>query len=580
MTDQERYQITSNDYADLLIEYNGNMDVFKYYPSGSINYINEDFAILHIPVYNMTQDSISKYGYFSIPTCFGLLSVCQNTSYEADSLPNDPPQNELTGQGVLIGFIDTGIDYTNPVFLTSENTTRILSLWDQTVDSDRYPEGFYYGTEYSRDRINEALAVPDPLSVVPSLDEIGHGTALAGVAAGSPEDQHSFSGIAPDADFLIVKLKQAKPYLKEFFIIPENAICYQENDIVLGVKYLFQTAKRLNRPLVICLGIGTGQSDHTGNRIISRYLAAVGAVTGNAIIVSAGNEGNRRHHYYGAIEVPLDTDNVFLNVGKDEPGFSMQFRSTSPNQFWFDIYAPTGEFVVTIPPIHNKTLVYHYKDTTLVVDNSLLEPQTNTQLMVFRIRKPAAGIWRLYTYNKLESLPMQFHLWLPIQDFISKSTFFYRSDNYTTITAPGNQLRLICSTAYNPADKTLYYYASKGFTINNEPKPDLTAPGVDIVSPTTNNHFAASTGTSISAAYIAGVTALILEWGIVRGHYTKMNTANIKRLLIQGADRDPLITYPSPDWGYGILNITKVVNSLTMLLPNTTSAIPPSPYLS
>jgi subtilisin family serine protease len=255
----------------------------------------------------------------------------------------------------------------------------------------------------------------------------------------------------------------------------------------------------------------------------------------------------------------------------------MQFRSTSPNQFWFDIYAPTGEFAVTIPPVPNRTLVYQYQDTTLVVDNCLLEPQTNTQFMVFRIRNPVAGIWRLYAYSKTESLPMQFHLWLPIQDFISKSTFFYRADNYTTITAPGNQLRLICITAYNPADKTLYYYASKGFTINNEPKPDLTAPGVDILSPTANSQFAPSTGTSISAAYMAGVTALVLEWGIVRGYYTRMNTATVKRLLIQGADRDPSITYPSPDWGYGILNITKVINSLTMFLQNTPS---PSPYLT
>lgn len=568
MTDAERYQITSNDYADLLIEYNGNMDVFKYYPSGTINFINRDFAVLHIPVYFMTEDSINRYGYFSIPTCFGLLSSCQDTSYEAVE-KKDTTQDILTGQGVLIGIIDTGIDYRNPVFMNSDNTTRIVSIWDQTIESDNYPEGFYYGTEYSREQINEALKNPAPLTVVPSTDDLGHGTALAGVAAGSPDSQSGFSGVAPGAEFIIVKLKSAKPYLKEFFIIPENAICYQENDIIFGVKYLSQIAGSLNRPLVISLGIGTGQSDHTGNRIISRYLGTLSNDTGNSVVVSAGNEGNRKHHYYGNINNPLNSDNVFLNVGKNEPGFSMQFRSTSPNLFRIRLYAPTGDFIAAIPTDSNRTLVYTYQDTTIIVDSQLQEPLTSTQFIVFRIRSPIPGIWRLYTYGNSDGLPMNFHLWLPIHGFIQKSTFFYRSSNNTTITAPGNQIDLTCVTAYDQRNRTLYYYASKGFTISDYPKPDLAAPGVNILSPSLNNQFVNSTGTSISAAYTAGVAAIMLEWGIVKGHYPKMNNAIIKRLLIQGADRDPALTYPNPDWGYGTLNIRKVIELLYILLENT-----------
>lgn len=567
MTDAERYQITSNDYADLLIEYNGNMNVFNYYPDGTINFIDRNYAVLHIPAYNMTQDSIHKYGYFSIPSCFGLLSSCQNISYDAIRQKN-LPQDTLTGQGVLIGIIDTGIDYQNPVFKDAENATRIASIWDQTIDSDKYPDGFYYGTEYSREQINEALNSPDPANVVPSTDELGHGTTLAGVAAGSPDSQNGFSGVAPGAEFLIVKLKLAKPYLKEFFIIPENAICYQENDIILGAKYLAQTAKKLNRPLVISLGIGTGQSDHTGNRIISRYLSRLGDTAGNSVIVSAGNEGNRRHHYLGDINNPFRSDNVFLNVGKDEPGFSMQFRSTSPNQYWINVYAPSGEFITTISPGPVNTQVSEYQGTTIIVDNQLQEPLSSTQFTVFRISKPVAGIWRLYIYGNSDGLPMNFHLWLPIHNFIKKSTFFYRSNNNTTITTPGNQSDLICVTAYDPLIGTLYYFASKGFTINDYPKPDLTAPGVNILSPALNNQFINSSGTSISAAYTAGVAAMMFEWCIVQGLYPFMNNAVIKKLLIQGADRKPELTYPNPDWGYGTVNIEKVLELLKILLRN------------
>ncbi|MGB8453128.1 MAG: S8 family peptidase [Anaerocolumna sp.] len=564
MTAADRYQIISNDYADLLIEYNDNMDVFEHYPTGSINIINRDFAILHIPEYNMTQDSISKFGYFSIPTCFGLLSSCQSTSFKVTG-NDDASLQELTGQGVLVGFIDTGVDYRNPAFIDSFNTTRIISIWDQSIESSNYPEGFYYGTEYNRDQINQALLSNDPLSIVPSMDELGHGTALAGVTAGSPHYENGFSGVAPDAEYIIVKLKLAKPYLKEFFVIPETAVCYQENDIIMGVKYIYQMAASINRPLVICLGIGTGQSDHTGNRVVSRYLATVSENIGNAAVVSAGNEGNRRHHYYGEIISPVSSDNVFLNIRKNDPGFSMQFRSISPNQFWIDLYSPTGAFVAAIPPVSSNTMVFSYQQTSIIVDSQLQEPQANTHFIVFRIRNPIAGIWRLYIYEKTAGLPMQFHIWLPISDFIKKSTFFYRSNNNTTITAPGNQLRLICATAFNPENRTLYYYASKGFTISNHPKPDLAAPGVNILSPALNNQFTGNTGTSISAAYTAGIAALLMEWGITRNNYTKMNTPIIKRILIQGAVRDPALTYPNPDWGYGMIDISNINGIIELL---------------
>ncbi len=567
MTEAERYQITSNDYADLLIEYNGDMDVFNNYPSGSVNFIDQDFAVLHIPEYNMTQDSISKFGYFSIPTCFGLLFVSQNPSAKV-SRQTVAPESELTGQGVLVGFIDTGIDYLNPAFIHTDNTSRIVSIWDQTIESGTYPEGFYYGTEYGRDRINEALVSPDPLSVVPSMDELGHGTALAGVAAGSVSFEYGFSGVAPNADFVIVKLKQAKLYLKQFFLIPEDAVCYQENDVIMGVKYLTQVAEQLNKPLVICLGIGTGQSDHTGNRIVSRYLAAAGLNMGNSVIVSAGNEGNRRHHYYGNVIPPASSDTVFLNVSEDEPGFSMQFRSTSPNQFWIDLYAPTGDFIATIPPPPHNTLVLTYQDTSIIVDSHHQEPQTGTQFIVFRIRNPMAGTWRLNIYGNTGDLAMQFHLWLPIHNFIKEDTFFFNSSNNTTITAPGNQTDLVCATAYDPANQTLYFFASRGFTITNYPKPDLTAPGVNILSPSLNNQYVSSTGTSISAAYTAGAAALIMEWSIVRGYYPRMNNVIIRRILQQGASRDPSLTYPNPDWGYGILDLEKIDEILNLLLIN------------
>ncbi len=146
----------------------------------------------------------------------------------------------MQGEGVIIGFIDTGIDYQHSAFLKDDKTTRILSIWDQSIDSSNHPSGFLYGTEYKSEEINDALKNEDPLSIVPSTDLIGHGTMIAGVAAGSPAPEYEFSGTAPKADLLIVKLKEAKTYLKDFYVIPRLANAYQETDILLGIKYLEQ----------------------------------------------------------------------------------------------------------------------------------------------------------------------------------------------------------------------------------------------------------------------------------------------------------------------------------------------------
>ena len=148
------------------------------------------------------------------------------------------PVFNLRGQGVLIGIIDTGVDYTNPIFKYADNTTRIVSIWDQTIVSDNPPAGMGYGTEYTREQINQALQSEDPLSVVPSTDDNGHGTMVAGIAGGNQVPESNFYGIATDAEYIVVKLKPAKQFLRDFFFIAENAVCFQETDILLSLLYV------------------------------------------------------------------------------------------------------------------------------------------------------------------------------------------------------------------------------------------------------------------------------------------------------------------------------------------------------
>ncbi|QHQ60162.1 S8 family serine peptidase [Anaerocolumna sedimenticola] len=330
MSDEEKYKIISNAYADFLIEYNNDVTRFAAFPNSSVNYINKKYAVIHMPVSNMTPDSISKYGYSALPGCYGLLSAPGYNSTGIDKIRNIPDLL-LRGRGILIGFVDTGIEYTHPAFKNIDNTTRIISLWDQTIDSaNHYPEGFFYGTEYNRNLINQAIKSDNPLAIVPSTDENGHGTMLAGVAAGTPVEEYGFIGVVPSADLVIVKLKPAKPYLKTFLAIPEEAICYQENDIILGVKYLTQVAERLKRPIAICIGLGSSGGDHGGSGMLSQYLSSICENPRTAVIVSAGNEGNTGHHYFGERKPNMNPDNVEFIVANDVSGFSMEFWGFLP----------------------------------------------------------------------------------------------------------------------------------------------------------------------------------------------------------------------------------------------------------
>jgi subtilisin family serine protease len=199
MTSEDIAKIYSNDYADFLINYSGDISALEQYKNSAINIINFFTAVEYLPVSQMTEDIISKMGYSSIPALLGLIS---EASLEASGILRirSIPNFDLRGKGVLIGIVDSGIDYTNPIFQMADKTTRIASIWDQTIISDTIPEGMAYGTEYTKEQINEALKNENPFSIVPSKDEIGHGTMIAGIAAGNEVPESGFYGVAPEAE--------------------------------------------------------------------------------------------------------------------------------------------------------------------------------------------------------------------------------------------------------------------------------------------------------------------------------------------------------------------------------------------
>ena len=562
MTAEERSRMTSEDYADLFITYNGNMRVFDAFENATVHIINFFYAVVHIPVSQVTNEIIYRYGYSVMPTLYGLVS---QSSLEASGIfrLRSIPTFNLRGQGVLIGIIDTGIDYTNPAFRNADGTTRIAAIWDQTIESDNFPSFTLYGTEYTREQINEALRSEEPLSIVPTTDEIGHGTMVAGIAAGNEIPGSNFVGVAPEAELVVVKLKQAKKYLRDFFLIREGAPCYESIDILFALEYLRLTAIALNRPIAVCISVNTSFGPHDGRDAITSYLSLISRNVGFGVVIAAGNEGNARRHYFGRINDNTGYDMVELYVGENETGFTMELWGNPPGLYSVDIQSPSGEYIPRIIPRLDEVreISFIFEQTVIYLDYQMIEDQSGDELILFRFVNPAAGIWRIKVYGVIQ-VDSSFHIWLPMEGFISDNTFFIRSDPYTTILNLGNGRYPITVTAYNDADDSLYPDASRGFTRTGVIKPEIAAPGVNIIAPSIDNSFVEVTGTSAAAAHTAGVAALLFEWAIVRGNQPLLNTLDMKILMIRGARRQMDLAYPNRDWGYGILDVYNIFDSL------------------
>lgn len=559
MTEAERYKITSNDFADILAEGYEKINSLTESGTYTINRIGDGFAVYHIPASELTIDSIQKFGYQYIPKCYGLMDLSGNEVSGVTRVRNDPTL-ELRGQGVLIGFVDTGIDYTNPVFRYADKTTRIAAIWDQGIESNKYPENFYFGTEYSQWDINTALLADDPYRLVPSRDVDGHGTALAGIAAGGDNVSDLFSGAAPDSEIVVVKLKEAKQNIKDFFCIPPNVLCYQENDIMLGIQYLIEFAAKLERPIAICVGVGSSQGAHEGEGVLCHYINEIGRIAGKAIVTAGGNEGNKNHHYYGQINPSTDFDVVSLNVGEKEQGFTMELWGFSPNIVAVEIYSPENSFVTKEAGIflQKSTQIVNYRSTTIYIDNQFSEERTGNQLMMFRFVNPLPGIWRFVISGRVD-LVLRYHIWLPISNFLTTNTYFLNGNQDTTLSIPANALNSLAISTYNHQNQSLYYFSGRGFTKSGGLKPDVAAPGVNLTAPDLKGGFYNTTGSSEATAHATGAIALLLEWGISRGNITKLNNILIRRILINGARRFPTVTYPEPGWGFGTLDIYRSI---------------------
>lgn len=557
-----REQAVSEDYVDFIWQMNlGEEELNHFFPDICRQVINNFYVTFYVERASLPPGRETQYGYEVLPSLYTLL---QNESLEASNILTlqNQPVLQLKGEGVIAGFIDTGIDYTNGCFRDLAGKSRILALWDQEDQSGETPEGIGYGTVYTQADLNRALESGDPWSVVPSRDTAGHGTRLAAIAAGSEDRSTGWIGAAPLAELAVVKLKPAKQYLKEYFMVPEEAQAYQENDIMLGVRFLHELALREKKPLVICIGLGTNMGSHAGTSPLSFYLNTIGTIAGRCIVIAAGNEANQGHHFYGTLSQEGEYQDAELRVAEGERGLMMQLWSNSPDVLSVSLISPSGEEVPRVTSgMKSLKFDFLFEKTVVYVNFQSLDPYSGDQLVVIRMSEPTPGIWRIRVYGETV-VGGVYNIWLPVTGFISADTVFLDSNPDITLTEPANSEIPITAAAYRTENESIYIDSSRGYTRKGRIKPDLAAPGVAVTTYGPGNALSAMTGTSAAAAMTAGASALMLEWGIVRGRRLTIGTLEIKQLMIRGARRTGSQLYPNRIWGYGTLDLYGAFSAL------------------
>lgn len=551
--------IISEDYIDVLVRLRGNEDLLRRYQDICFQEINEKWVVLYENINDIPLINYSNYGYLTIPKLYGLMDQESMATSGILKVQNQSALS-LKGSGVIIGFVDTGIDYLHEAFLDELNNTRIISIWDQNVKAnvEDTPINFDFGAEYSEKQINDAIKSNTPYDIVPEKDEIGHGTFIAGIAAGSNTNV-SFVGAAPQSDIVFVKLRQAKTVLKRYHCVPDDAIAYSESDIMLGIKYLVNKAIELDRPLVICFGLGSSMGPHTDGSPLSLYLSEVANEANIVVVTPAGNEGNERHHYSGLIDKNVEYESVEIVVGQGVTGFSVELWGKRPDVFSVEIISPSGEKISRIPESFNlsRTIDFVLENTYIEYYHNLVETIEASQVINMRFKAPSEGVWKIRVYCD-STMAGYYDMWLPIKNFLDGEVYFLDSTPYTTLLVPSSANAVITVSAYDYRNEAIWLQSGRGNAANGNIKPDIAAPGVEILGPAAGgNHdlYSRRNGSSIAAAHVAGAAALMLEWSKRNNRYAIFNTSDVKALLILGARRDGGLVYPNPEWGYGKLDL-------------------------
>lgn len=561
---------TSEEYMDFI--FNNNTSYYDINTLGCTQVVDENWSVGYGNLPKGLTMSVTDLNYHIIPKLYATVDL---SSFESSGISSvlEQPLLDVKGRGVIAGIIDTGIDYTYDIFKKSPIESRIGILWDQTA-TNTYSEDngkenkidVLFGNVYYQQDINRALAVMeeggDYNNIADSHDESLHGTYVAGVVAAA----------APEAELAVVKLKPAKQYLRKYFFIADDQQVYEENDLMLGVRFLLEYARLQGKPLVILVSLATGSGPRTGATPLANVLALAAARTNVAVVTAVGNEADNRTHV-SAVAVSDSSPYVCeLNVGPDEEGIVIELWAGTMDILSVGFVSPSGETVARIPAKENVIEAHDFifEKTRITVEYQVVEELSGFELVFIRMIKPAQGVWRINVYS-LTTILGKFNMWLNMKKLMSSDTYFLNSNPDTTLLEPSSDERVISVGSYNHRTGSADIDSGRGYNAKGAVKPDVVAPGVNVIWPPYDNRMNSNSvnvhgamrvmsGTSVAAAHVAGMAALLLQWGVTDGNNRLMGNNQIKSILTRGAVRNVNIEqegkgYPDPVSGYGKVNI-------------------------
>ncbi len=535
---------------DLIIKYSGSLERVRSIAS-RVTELQNEYAIIRITESRIEiLSGIPEVEYVEKPkrlffqAAEGRRVSCINAVQDA--------RLSLYGQGILIAIIDSGIDYANMDFRNADGSTRIRYLWDQSLnpaDGESAPEGYGIGVEYTKEQIDEALnaqTVSEQRRLVRSQDISGHGTAVAGIAAGNGSNSGGrYAGVATQSELIGVKL--GNPMQEGF---PRTT------ELMMGIDYVIRKALELRMPVAVNISFGNTYGGHDGTTLLERYIDDVSNIWKSVFCIGTGNEAASAGHTSGRI-ISGGEEIVQLAIQNRQPSISIQIWKEYTDQIEISIINPSG---VRVGPIQEVLGPQRFRigQTEVLLYYGKPSPYSTSQEIYIDLLTVGSylteGIWRI-VLSAGRIVTGQYEMWLPSDNVLNRGTGFLFPTDTTTLTIPASASRAISVGAYDARTFAYADFSGRGFTrLTNMVKPDLVAPGVEVMTTTVGGGYAAFTGTSFATPFVTGSVALLMEWGIVRGNDPYLYGEKVKAYLRRGAKELPGFgEYPNEEVGYGAL---------------------------
>lgn len=564
-------------FDNYVVQYQGDIvsDISKV-PNYYVTVLNERFAIVSVPKdveINMGNEPYIQSIAYVVPAEFYTLQqVSPLEASQASFVQAGSPLN-LTGKGVNVAIVDTGIDYLNDEFMDANGLTRIESIWDQTLITtiEKPNDPVPFGIVYEKNQIDEAIRASrenkSPYDIVPTRDEIGHGTNMAGII-GATGKERNLRGVAPDCNLVVVKL--IRDFSFELQFSETTVPVYNITAIFAALQYLYEYSLSTRKPLVIYFPLGSTLGNHKGIGVLEDFMSSISTNAGIVIVSGTGNQRDVAGHASSSVTeitgVPGQAVGVIeLEAAPEQKNlWGVQIWVNVPDIMSLEIVSPSGESTGVIPLIINYTTdhTFVFEKTNIKVNYYFPEEITGDELIRIRFYNMKPGIWRLRLYGNY-ILNGRFDAWLPQRGITIGNTRFSFPDPFGTITNPGNSLYIVTVAAYNQSNNNIVDYSGMAFLESYVDKIDVAGGGVNTLTVAPNNKTAIVNGTSVAAAVVSGVCAMLFQWGIIDGHEPNMYSQTIKAYLAKGAVLREGDISPNPYWGYGILNVPKIFENMT-----------------